>query len=238
MWPPRFSPRRASASMKASAFRQADRIRSPAQLVSLPLLPGELGDVLGVLEHLPAVVAPGVAREDVASRVGDPDQSLGGDEGEGLADEVVGNRVVVEVEVDVRGLARTTGFTRSQSKACSGSGRRRGRSSAAAARTSWPTGSPGTLRDPRRGSTLRSSTWPPDASVRVSTERFTGDSPTTAHALPSVTPDLFLAAGLIVTEIAARSLSRSAALEEALRQAVKQATAARAVADRPVDEAR
>src|SRR3990172_718819 len=75
--------------------------------MSVPLLTGELGDVLGVLDHLLAVVATGVAGEDVSGAVGDADEALGGDEGERLADQVVRDGVVIEIEVDVRRLPRS-----------------------------------------------------------------------------------------------------------------------------------
>ncbi len=64
---------------------------------------------------------------------------------------------------------------------------------------------------------------PPDASVQVSTETVAGDSADDAVRLPNVTPDLFLAAGVILADLATRSLASPADVEDVLRRAVQQA---------------
>jgi hypothetical protein len=74
---------------------------------------------------------------------------------------------------------------------------------------------------------LAGSTRPLDASGRVATETVAGDTVSGAHGLPSVTPDLFLAAGFIVADLASRSLAEPSILEQVLRRAVHQAAALR-----------
>jgi len=65
-------------------------------------------EVRRVLDPLPTIVAPRMA-SDLRGTVDEPHVRLGGDEGERTAQERVGNRVVVRVEADVRGLARGDG---------------------------------------------------------------------------------------------------------------------------------
>src|SRR5882672_9797124 len=71
----------------------------------MALLRRQLGEVRGILDGLAAIVAAHMSREDVATAVGDADLAVGGDEGERFLDEVMRNRVVIEVEADVRRLA-------------------------------------------------------------------------------------------------------------------------------------
>ena len=73
----------------------------------------------------------------------------------------------------------------------------------------------------------RSSTRPPDASRHVSTQLHAGDTAKLPSALPSLTPDLFIAAGLIVADRAAASNAERSRVEEILRLAVDQAIALR-----------
>ena len=77
----------------------------------MPLLGGELGDVRRVLDDLPAIVGPHVVREDATAirAVGDAHLGFGGDEGERFLDEVMRDRIVVEVEADVGRLAGADG---------------------------------------------------------------------------------------------------------------------------------
>ncbi len=76
---------------------------------------------------------------------------------------------------------------------------------------------------------------PPDASVQVSTETVAGDSAGAAAGLPSVTADLFLAAGVMLADLATRSLASPAVTEDILRRAVQQAGVLFAASTQPVN---
>lgn len=67
------------------------------------------------------------------------------------------------------------------------------------------------------------STRPADASVHVPTEIIAGDSAGGPAGLPSVTPDLFLAAGAIVAHLVLGSSAPPAVVGGVLRRAVQQA---------------
>jgi hypothetical protein len=71
------------------------------------------------------------------------------------------------------------------------------------------------------------STRPPDASGRVATELDGGDSREPEPRLLAPTPDLFIAAGAIAAERAARGQAPRVQVEEILRRAVDQAAALR-----------
>ncbi len=71
------------------------------------------------------------------------------------------------------------------------------------------------------------STRPPDASGRVATGLHGGDSREPEPALPEPTQDLFIAAGAIAAECAARGHAPRVQVEEILRRAVDQAAALR-----------
>ncbi len=94
------------ASRNASAWGHAERSRSrPAKLVRVALVVGERAKVRRILDDLQSIVGAAVLGDDVLA-VGDPHALLRRDQGERLAHEAVGDRIVVEVEADVRGLAR------------------------------------------------------------------------------------------------------------------------------------
>jgi hypothetical protein len=57
------------------------------------------------------------------------------------------------------------------------------------------------------------------------TEHVEGDTENRVDGLPSVTPELFLKAGLILAERASRAFAGPSVLEELLRKAVRQVTA-------------
>jgi hypothetical protein len=80
---------------------------------------------------------------------------------------------------------------------------------------------------------LQSSSQPPVASVHVFTETVGGDTENDVTHLPTVTPELFLEAGLIVAERASRKLADVSLIEDLLRQAVQQATASGGTRRRP-----
>jgi hypothetical protein len=67
------------------------------------------------------------------------------------------------------------------------------------------------------------STRPLDASVRVATETDAGDTRYGANDLPVPTPDLFLAAGLIVADRAAQAHADALTVAELVGRAVQQA---------------
>lgn len=71
----------------------------------------------------------------------------------------------------------------------------------------------------------QSSTRPPDASVRVTTQTLAGYTGSNEGALPIVTPEMFLEAGLIVADRAMRAAPGPFEIEDALRRAVQQAKA-------------
>jgi len=74
-----------------------------------PALLGDEGRQVGlVLDALAAIVAAGMAG-DLGGAVQEAHRMLGGDQRERLADQGVGDRVVVPVEADVRGLAGADG---------------------------------------------------------------------------------------------------------------------------------
>jgi hypothetical protein len=73
----------------------------------------------------------------------------------------------------------------------------------------------------------KSSTEPSDASGRVATSLQASDVPSTPPPLPAPSPDLFLAAGAVVAEWAARRQETRSRVEEILRRAVEQAAALR-----------
>ncbi len=81
-----------------------------AELARLLLLRGERRDMRGVLDDLPLVVAALVAG-DLGVAVDHADHGLGSEQRQRLADELVGDRVVVAVEADVGALAAADRLT-------------------------------------------------------------------------------------------------------------------------------
>lgn len=71
----------------------------------------------------------------------------------------------------------------------------------------------------------QSSTRHPDASVHVTTQTLAGYTGSNMGALPIVTPEVFLEAGLIVADRATRAAAGPFEIEDALRRAVQQAKA-------------
>src|SRR5271170_6187633 len=78
---------------------------APAELVRVALLLGEGREVRGILDDLKTIVGAVVTGHDAVA-VGDAHLLLRRDERERLAHEGVGDGVVVEIEADVRRLAR------------------------------------------------------------------------------------------------------------------------------------
>src|SRR5262245_27387376 len=82
----------------------AEAVPSP-QLAGVSLRFGEGGDVLSRLD-LPGAIVTAVMPRDLAVPVDEADHRRGGDERERPPDQRVGDGVVVEIESDIRGLAR------------------------------------------------------------------------------------------------------------------------------------
>lgn len=89
---------------RARARARAREAIAPAKLGGAQLVSGELLEMRSVLDLAPAVVASHVSG-DFDRAVEDAQVGLGRDEGEGFAHERRRDRVVVEVEADVRRLA-------------------------------------------------------------------------------------------------------------------------------------
>jgi hypothetical protein len=84
-----------------------------------------------------------------------------------------------------------------------------------------------TIDGDNRGSTERS-----DASRRVPTSPDAGDTREDPAALPSPTPEMFITAGAILAERAARERAEPSTVQEILRRAMDQAAALRPEAAR------
>ncbi len=91
---------------------------APAQLMGVTFLPGQGGEVSGILDRFSAIVAAGMA-SDLAGAVEDADEMFGSDQGQDPAHPVMRDGVVIAVEAHVGGLAGGDGAEVTQSKSCS-----------------------------------------------------------------------------------------------------------------------
>src|SRR5437879_1590060 len=115
--------------------------------MSMLLFLDKCRNVRGVFDHGAAIVAARMAGEDVtAETIDDADFGFGGDEDKRFAHEMLWDGIIIEVEADVRLLARLHVATTSVSKGCAGKGKSRSRSSESASATERRSGLPGTGR--------------------------------------------------------------------------------------------